>query len=180
MSAAVPTGTPLPVPGVPTAAPPPLPEGGLRVVALGGIGEIGRNMTVFQYVDRLLVVDCGVLFPEDDAPGKPGVVVLTHQYWERRFASDPRVINRVIYVNRRPATVIGVMRASFQGLDPTRAIDVFAPISTVAETGPSYYDLNAPDVWWVQVFARIRPGVSDGAGAAGPRPAGPMRASMRR
>jgi ribonuclease J len=52
-----------------TSPPPPLPTGGLRVVALGGIGEIGRNMTVFEYDDRLLVVDCGVLFPEDDAPG---------------------------------------------------------------------------------------------------------------
>ena len=39
------------------------------MVALGGIGEIGRNMTVFEHADRLLVVDCGVLFPEDDAPG---------------------------------------------------------------------------------------------------------------
>ncbi|WP_181188236.1 ribonuclease J [Actinopolyspora mortivallis] len=38
-------------------------------MALGGIGEIGRNMTVFEYDGRLLVVDCGVLFPEDDAPG---------------------------------------------------------------------------------------------------------------
>ncbi|HZD16208.1 MAG TPA: MBL fold metallo-hydrolase, partial [Pseudonocardiaceae bacterium] len=54
---------------MPTAAPPRLPEGGLRVVALGGIGEIGRNMTVFEHAGRLLVVDCGVLFPEDDAPG---------------------------------------------------------------------------------------------------------------
>ncbi|MCP2256927.1 ribonuclease J [Streptoalloteichus tenebrarius] len=54
---------------VPLAPPPPLPEGGLRVVALGGIGEVGRNMTVFEHDGRLLVVDCGVLFPEDDAPG---------------------------------------------------------------------------------------------------------------
>jgi ribonuclease J len=53
----------------PTNAPPALPEGGLRVVALGGIGEIGRNMTVFEFDGRLLVVDCGVLFPEDDQPG---------------------------------------------------------------------------------------------------------------
>ena len=45
--------------------PPPLPEGALRVVALGGLGEIGRNMTVLEYAGRLLVVDCGVLFPED-------------------------------------------------------------------------------------------------------------------
>ncbi len=51
------------------AAPPPLADGGLRVVALGGIGEVGRNMTVFEYGGRLLVVDCGVLFPEDQQPG---------------------------------------------------------------------------------------------------------------
>jgi ribonuclease J len=50
-------------------APPPLPEDGLRVVALGGIGEIGRNMTVFEHRGRLLIVDCGVLFPETDQPG---------------------------------------------------------------------------------------------------------------
>ena len=49
--------------------PPPLPNNGLRVVALGGLGEIGRNMTVFEYHDRLLIVDCGVLFPESDQPG---------------------------------------------------------------------------------------------------------------
>ncbi len=49
--------------------PPELPEGGLRVVALGGLGEIGRNMTVFEHAGRLLVVDCGVLFPEDFQPG---------------------------------------------------------------------------------------------------------------
>ncbi|MGY3555824.1 ribonuclease J [Williamsia sp. R60] len=50
-------------------APRRLPAGGLRVVALGGIGEIGRNMTVFEYDGRLLIVDCGVLFPEDAQPG---------------------------------------------------------------------------------------------------------------
>jgi ribonuclease J len=49
--------------------PPPLPAGGLRVVALGGLGEIGRNMTVFEHAGRLLVVDCGVLFPEEEQPG---------------------------------------------------------------------------------------------------------------
>ncbi|AZG44130.1 ribonuclease J [Gordonia insulae] len=45
------------------------PRNGLRIVALGGIGEIGRNMTVFEYGGRLLIVDCGVLFPEDAQPG---------------------------------------------------------------------------------------------------------------
>jgi ribonuclease J len=49
--------------------PPPLAPGGMRLVALGGLGEIGRNMTVFEHAGRLLVVDCGVLFPEDNQPG---------------------------------------------------------------------------------------------------------------
>jgi ribonuclease J len=49
--------------------PPELAEGALRVTPLGGLGAIGRNMTVFEYDGRLLVVDCGVLFPEADQPG---------------------------------------------------------------------------------------------------------------
>ena len=50
-------------------APPALPKNGVRIVALGGLGEVGRNMTVLEYDGKLLVVDCGVLFPEDH----PGV-----------------------------------------------------------------------------------------------------------
>ena len=49
--------------------PPPLRENGLRVVALGGLGEVGRNMTVLETQGRLLIIDCGVLFPEDHHPG---------------------------------------------------------------------------------------------------------------
>jgi len=50
-------------------APAPLAEGGLRVTPFGGLGEVGRNMTAFEYDGRLLIVDCGVLFPEDHQPG---------------------------------------------------------------------------------------------------------------
>ncbi|MDO4687016.1 MAG: ribonuclease J [Corynebacterium sp.] len=49
--------------------PPKAPKDGLRIVALGGISEIGRNMTVFEYHNRLLIVDCGVLFPSSGEPG---------------------------------------------------------------------------------------------------------------
>ncbi len=51
------------------SAPGDLPKNGLRVIPLGGLGEVGRNMTVFEYDGRLLIVDCGVLFPEDHHPG---------------------------------------------------------------------------------------------------------------
>ncbi|WP_280329729.1 ribonuclease J [Nocardia wallacei] len=84
-----------PAPGpAPLGLPDAPPRHGLRVFALGGIGEIGRNMTVFEFDGKLLIVDCGVLFPEDQQPGvdlilpdfRPiedriedvGAVVLTH------------------------------------------------------------------------------------------------------
>src|ERR1700758_2147418 len=50
------------------APPGPLAPGGLRVTALGGVNEIGRNMAVFEHLGRLLIVDCGVLFPGHDEP----------------------------------------------------------------------------------------------------------------
>ena len=49
--------------------PPALDAGTLRVTPLGGLGEVGRNMTVFEYGGKLLIVDCGVLFPEEHQPG---------------------------------------------------------------------------------------------------------------
>jgi ribonuclease J len=49
--------------------PGPLAPGALRVIPLGGLGEVGRNMTVFEYDGKLLIVDCGVLFPDENQPG---------------------------------------------------------------------------------------------------------------
>jgi ribonuclease J len=51
--------------GLPAA----LADGALRVVALGGLGEVGRNMAVLEHRGKLLIIDCGVLFPEDHQPG---------------------------------------------------------------------------------------------------------------
>jgi ribonuclease J len=46
-----------------------LKPGTLRIIPVGGLGEIGRNMTVFEIDGKLLIVDCGVLFPEENQPG---------------------------------------------------------------------------------------------------------------
>jgi ribonuclease J len=46
-----------------------LQKGTLRIIPLGGIGEIGRNMTVFELDEKILIIDCGVLFPEETQPG---------------------------------------------------------------------------------------------------------------
>ena len=49
--------------------PPKLGRDTLRVMPLGGLGEVGRNMTVYELNGKLLIVDCGVLFPEETQPG---------------------------------------------------------------------------------------------------------------
>ena len=49
--------------------PPALKKDTLRIIPLGGVGEIGRNCTVFEIYDQILIVDCGVLFPEESQPG---------------------------------------------------------------------------------------------------------------
>ncbi|HET7327849.1 MAG TPA: ribonuclease J [Nocardioidaceae bacterium] len=71
--------------------PPPLPENGLRIVALGGLGEIGRNMTVLEYAGRLLIVDCGVLFPEADQPGVD-LILPDFEYLRDRLADIEAIV----------------------------------------------------------------------------------------
>lgn len=64
--------------------PAPLEDGALRVIPLGGLGEVGRNMNVLEYKGKLLVVDCGVLFPEENQPGVD-LILPDFSYLEDRF-----------------------------------------------------------------------------------------------
>ncbi|AWB95201.1 RNase J family beta-CASP ribonuclease [Agromyces badenianii] len=49
--------------------PAPLEAGTLRIIPIGGLGEVGRNMTSYEIDGKILIVDCGVLFPEEHQPG---------------------------------------------------------------------------------------------------------------
>ncbi len=71
--------------------PPPLAPGAMRVVALGGIGEIGRNMTVLEVGSELLIVDCGVLFPEESQPGVD-LILPDFSYLDGRYADIVAVV----------------------------------------------------------------------------------------
>jgi ribonuclease J len=71
--------------------PSPLGPDALRIVALGGLGEIGRNMTVFEQAGQLLIVDCGVLFPEPDQPGVD-LILPDFSYIENRLDQVEAVV----------------------------------------------------------------------------------------
>ena len=98
---------------------------------------------------------------EDDQvyQGHP-VVVLSYDYWSRRFARDPGVIGKKILVNNYPMTIVGVSAAGFAGLDPARSPQIRVPIlmkpAIVPEWG--WVHMDDPRTRWVQVFARLKPG----------------------
>ncbi|HZF40275.1 MAG TPA: ABC transporter permease, partial [Blastocatellia bacterium] len=96
----------------------------------------------------------------DDQAASP-VAVITHQYWQRRFGSDPAVIGKTIKVNQIPCTIIGVTPPGFYGaLQVGQSADVSIPLALEAQLNPSNVRLNKPWVWWLRIMGRLKPGVS--------------------
>jgi hypothetical protein len=80
----------------------------------------------------------GRLFtPEDDRkPGGHSVAVLSHRYWQYRFASDPSVVGRKIAINGHAFTIVGVAAPGFDGVDIAEASQVFVPMMMKAQMTP--------------------------------------------
>jgi predicted permease len=99
-----------------------------------------------------------VLGPADDEPGTQAVV-LTHDYWRRRFAADPGVLGKTIRIQWRPYTIVGVAARGFNGMQPGMPCEVIVPLSHMAELfdGP---DWNAARLLWIELHGRLAPGVS--------------------
>jgi predicted permease len=98
---------------------------------------------------------------EDDQvyQGHP-VVVLNHDYWVNRFASDPGVLGKKILVNNHPMTIVGVSAAGFAGIDPAQSPQIRVPIQMKPIMAPEWGWVRMDDrrSRWVQVFARLKPG----------------------
>ena len=56
----------------------------LRIIPLGGQEEVGRNMTVFEYGENIVILDMGLQFPEEDMPGIDYIIPDTH-YLKRKI-----------------------------------------------------------------------------------------------
>jgi putative ABC transport system permease protein len=69
----------------------------------------------------------------DDRPGAPGVVLLSHGLWQRRYAADPQVVGRVVTINGAPTTIVGVMPPRFEF--PER-IDAWIPLTPIEHANP--------------------------------------------
>lgn len=144
-----------------------------RVFQSANLGHAGRSERVMAelvsgaYFSTLRVpAHIGRVFTEaDDAtPGAHPVAVLSHSFWQSRFKSDPAVVGQTIVLNGGTYTVVGVVADWYRGLDIRFDAQVRVPISMQRQMMP---DPNHPE-WnamasrasrWVNVYARLKPGV---------------------
>jgi predicted permease len=97
---------------------------------------------------------------DDKGRGGEPYVVLSYQYWQRRFAGDPSVLNSTLDLNGHPMTIVGIAQRGFAGYLPMTPTDVFVPMMMKAVATPTWDDMARRDSIWLRVFARLKPGVS--------------------
>ncbi len=107
--------------------------------------------------------------PSDERPDAPRVGVISYRFWSRTFARDPAVLGRTMTVNGVPVTVVGIAPPSFTGLETGRSPDVWiqmGPQPGLTPWAPYRGDerpevvFAAPDRWWLEVVARLKPGIA--------------------
>ncbi len=89
---------------------------------------------------------------EEDQPGQDHVVILSHGLWQRRYASDPNIIGKMIRLEDIPHTVVGVMSPEFQY--PTRGVQIWTPLTFVPA------DFRTRTGYTYLTVARLKPGIT--------------------
>ena len=106
------------------------PLGALNVV-IDGEADIASSFGVTAAFFRVLGLNAAAgrtLNEDDHKPGAAAVAVISHAFWRKRFASDPKAINRVVRINGHPVTIVGILPASFGGI---QRLGVAAPEVTL-------------------------------------------------
>jgi predicted permease len=104
---------------------------------------------------------------DDGAPGAGAVVVISYSFWQAQFGGAPDVVGRKVLINNHPMTVAGVAAAGFGGVDVGAVPALWLPASMYAEALPGVEDLLNRPTRWMQILARLRPGVSAAQAQAG-------------
>jgi predicted permease len=108
-----------------------------------------------------------LLQSDDVTQNSNPVAVLSFSYWKRRFGADPGILNQSILINGHPFTVVGVVSPGFLSVVVGDAPDMFVPMMMKPEITPGWNDLDNHRSKWLNVFARLSPGVSRKQAEAG-------------
>src|SRR5579863_3998664 len=112
-----------------------------------------------------------VIEPEDDAaPGAGPVVVLSYDFWQAQLGGAADIVGRKVLIGNHPMTVVGVAAAGFRGVDVGAMPAFWMPTSMVADANVDEDDLLNTPVRWVQILARLRPGISAAQAQTGLQP----------
>jgi predicted permease len=109
--------------------------------------------------------------PQDDRLGDArAVAVLSHAYWKSRFGGDPGIVGRMLRINGYSYQVIGVVDPRFAGLDIGQPAQAYLPITMQPRLGPAWLQLEGRRFRFVQIYARLKAGVSAAQAQAGLQP----------
>ena len=98
------------------------------------------------------------------------VAVLSFSYWQRRFGSDPAVVNQSILINGRPFTVLGVAPPGFHSVVMGDTPNLFVPMTMKAEIMPGVTDLLDITSRWLNIVGKLKPGLTREQAEAGINP----------
>ncbi len=102
-----------------------------------------------------------VIMPDDDKTRADGyVAVLSYDYWRNRFGGDPGVVGQKLTIDNYSFTIVGVSQAGFDGLDIGSVPSVRVPVMLKAQMTPNWDDVDNRRSRWVNVFGRLKPGVT--------------------
>ena len=130
-------------------------------------GSFYRGMDITPAIGR-------AIGPNDEQPQGGSAVVISYQYWTRRFSRSPSVIGKTIKLNDVPVTIVGVNPDYFTGIEPGAHFEIWAPLNLpaavygnlrhgggLAAQQPERSVLDEVDGWSLPMMGRLKPGVSD-------------------
>ena len=113
---------------------------------------------------RLLVAS------DDTVANANPVAVLSFNYWQRRFGTDPTILNQSALVNGHPFTIVGVAQPDFHSVVMGDTPGIFVPMMMKSQVMPEVDDLTDRRSSWLNIVARLKPGVSREQAEAGINP----------
>ena len=140
----------------------------LNVVVRGQAQIAGGELVSGSYFRGLGVVPVAgrLIAPDDDRIGAASVAIVSHGFGERYFGGAANAVGQPIVINGLPFTVVGVAPAEFFGVDPAMAPDIYLPMHTNVLLGAQIpfgftnADYVSANYYWIEVMARLRPGVT--------------------
>jgi len=139
----------------------------------GGSSLANSELVSGNYFSLLSVRPAlGRLFVPEDTATREGApfIVLSYRYWTQHFASDPSVVNQAILINGHPFTIVGIVQPGFASAIAGTIPDFFVPITMKAQMTPQWDELEDRRSKWLNIIARLKPGMSVQQAEAGINP----------